>query len=268
VLEARQAPRAAAKTSGTRLLPGSDSPTLPTIDPEERLGDWDDAVREQLLKSKPVALEFFGQEYPLLDGETVNKLMEPSYSERGLPLFLLGASLVLVFHKIQTVIAGNNNQGDVTNTSAYSALMDTVTDYIDYAYGSEKERGKSGIGGVIGEIDKKISDRMARISTAVFRDQTCQAVCTTGQCHPACQKAWAFKDGHHTYDFYDKLRSKHCKTKRRQQKTKAQQHLEVHRRAVLAQQEQQYYKGTTASVHATVQQWITMRSNFVKLASS
>ncbi|MBF2009014.1 MAG: hypothetical protein IGS49_27090 [Chlorogloeopsis fritschii C42_A2020_084] len=181
--------------------------------------------------------------------QQVNLLMEDDYKFTGFPLFLLGAGLVLVLHKIQLIIASSDKK--VVDTTAFSGLMNALDKYIDYGNGT------------IADIDQKISQRLGQVS-AVYQDQNC---INMGMYGSHCIKEWDYKDSGTGALYRFPNTSPGCGAAETvEHKDQADSSHSTYVANLTAQLLKQYYNSEPQKAKDTVKQWESMRNEYKQYA--
>lgn len=178
--------------------------------------------------------------------QQVNLLMEPSYKVPGFPLFLLGAGLVILLHKIQLIIASSDKS--VVDTRAFQALKNNLERYINH--------GKE----VINELDGSIQSRLEKV-TDVYRDTRCISHPTSVPVGPKgglvtiCNAEWDYKDGENIFRFPDTTTPEGCKARHHQHKDSAKRSRSKHITKLKAELNKRYYDGKPQEAKDIVQKW-------------
>jgi hypothetical protein len=177
----------------------------------------------------------------------VNLLNEPSYKIPGFPLYLLGASLVLLLMKIDLLI--QSSEKSVLDTNAFTTLINTLKNYIKNVEATKAE------------IDKQIADRLEKISQ-VYRHRDCIGVPGPSGAIVSCNEEWGFTDGKQVFRFPDTSRDVGCKSKTIEHKAEAIASRGAYYAKVLAQLDNQYYRGDSQKAADTIAQWKEMLEEY------
>jgi hypothetical protein len=177
----------------------------------------------------------------------VNLLNEPSYQIPGFPLYLLGASLVLLLMKIDLLI--QSSEKSVLDTNAFTTLINTLKNYIKNAEATKAE------------IDKRISNRLAKISQ-VYRHRDCIAVPGPSGAIVSCNEEWGFTDGKQMFKFPDTSRDVGCKSQTVEHKAEATASRAAYYAKVHAQLDNQYYRGDSQKAADTIARWKEMLEEY------
>lgn len=137
---------------------------------------------------------------------TVNTLKEPDFSEKGLPLFLLSTSLLLLLERVRLHI--DSSDKGIVDTSAYTDFMSTLHKSIDHA---NKIAPKN---------KQTIETELGKITGVYRRNGICISAYGTAGCQP---NYWAWIDETGNEHKYDDTAQGGCSTNKVEHKDKADQ---------------------------------------------
>jgi hypothetical protein len=167
----------------------------------------------------------------------VNLLNEPSFRVPGFPLYLLGASLVLLLLKIDLLI--QSSEKSVVDTKAFTALVNTLEKYIDAAEATKAL------------IDGKIVDRLGKISN-VHRNESC-AFSADPVPDATCFQEWDYEDDVRVFRFEDTYEG--CQKGSVQHKSDAEKSRAAYYAKVRNQLNLQYYRGDPQKSADVIAKW-------------
>jgi hypothetical protein len=136
----------------------------------------------------------------------VNTLKEPSYNEKGFPLFLLSTSLLLLLEKVKLLI--DSSDKNLVDTTAYIDLTNTLHNSLAHA-NTIAPKNKQTIETALGKI------------TGVYRrNGICISAYGTAGCQP---NYWAWIDENGNEHKYDDTAQGGCSANKVEHKDKADQ---------------------------------------------
>ncbi len=185
--------------------------------------------------------------------QTVALLMEPDYQQKGVLLFMLGASLVLLMYKIAVIIESTEKR--VVDAYQFQSLMGKLDEYIN---GGQQ---------AMASIDNAIAQRLGQV---VGPNRGTDVRCTpVGTC--SGYDYWGWQDtgdpNSQEQKYYDTTTSPDgCHTQNVEHKDQAQTDHDNYCTQLNTQLQQQYYQGQRDKVLASIQNWQAMKTMFSQFA--